>query len=80
MTHGEIIQDLGPDDVLRRRTTVWLRGLETADVFGVSQVGRNRLDFVAGDGLHPSGAQYAAWVEVIAPVAERVLSAPSGAA
>ncbi|HLD77635.1 MAG TPA: SGNH/GDSL hydrolase family protein [archaeon] len=49
------------------------RGLETADVFGVSQVGRNRLDFVAGDGLHPSGAQYAAWVEVIAPVAERVL-------
>jgi lysophospholipase L1-like esterase len=28
---------------------------------------------VARDGLHPSGTQYAAWVELIAPVAHRLL-------
>jgi len=30
-------------------------------------------DLLAADGLHPSGAQYARWVEVIAPVAREVL-------
>lgn len=29
---------------------------------------------VAGDGLHPSGIQYAAWAELIAPVARQLLS------
>jgi lysophospholipase L1-like esterase len=28
---------------------------------------------VADDGLHPSGAQYALWVERIAPVVEQML-------
>ncbi len=50
------------------------RGLEAADVFGVSQVSRNRLDFIASDGLHPSALQYEAWVEAILPAAERVLT------
>jgi lysophospholipase L1-like esterase len=31
---------------------------------------------LAADGLHPSGKMYAAWVELIEPVARRVLSAP----
>jgi lysophospholipase L1-like esterase len=30
---------------------------------------------VARDGLHPSGAQYARWVERIAPVVKRLLDA-----
>jgi acyl-CoA thioesterase-1 len=30
---------------------------------------------VADDGLHPSGRQYLAWAELIAPVVERMLSA-----
>jgi len=29
---------------------------------------------VADDGLHPSGAQYALWVERIAPVVGRLLA------
>ena len=32
-----------------------------------------RRTLVAGDGLHPSGVQYAPWVERIAPVVARLL-------
>jgi lysophospholipase L1-like esterase len=43
-------------------------GVAFVDVFDISlRAGRDR-SLVASDGLHPSGAQYAAWVERIAPV------------
>jgi hypothetical protein len=29
---------------------------------------------VARDGLHPSGVQYSGWVDLIAPVVERLLA------
>lgn len=49
------------------------RGLAVVDVFGISQAARGRADFIAIDGLHPSGAQYAAWVDVIYPAVARAL-------
>jgi lysophospholipase L1-like esterase len=39
----------------------------------VTTISRQRPGDVVGDGLHPSGAQYAAWVEAIAPAVRAAL-------
>lgn len=41
------------------------------------QVATDR-SLVARDGLHPSGAQYAGWVELIAPVVAEAIAMPLG--
>jgi lysophospholipase L1-like esterase len=43
------------------------------DVFPISQLAKDDATQVAGDGLHPSGAQYARWVDAIQPVVEELL-------
>ena len=43
------------------------------DVFEISQRVRDDPSLVADDGLHPSGSQYAAWVEAILPAVKRLL-------
>jgi lysophospholipase L1-like esterase len=43
-------------------------GIAWIDTFDVSLRAATERTLVAGDGLHPSGAQYALWVERIAPV------------
>ena len=48
-----------------------------ADIFAISQAAATDRSLVAGDGLHPSGAQYALWVEAIAPEVEALLRARS---
>ena len=45
-----------------------LRGIAWIDIFDLSRRAADDPSLVAGDGLHPSGAQYALWVERIAPV------------
>jgi acyl-CoA thioesterase-1 len=52
------------------------RGIAFIDIFDISSEAAMDLSLVARDGLHPSGAQYARWVERIAPVVERVLGSP----
>lgn len=48
------------------------------EIFEISQDAARDAGLVAGDGLHPSGAQYARWVDVIAPVvAEALGTAPA---
>jgi lysophospholipase L1-like esterase len=44
-----------------------------AQIFEVSQAAATDRSLVAGDGLHPSGAQYALWVDAIQPVVEELL-------
>ena len=44
-----------------------------ADVFAISQRAGEDPSLVAGDGLHPSGAQYQLWVDAIAPVVRDLL-------
>jgi len=44
------------------------RGVPFVDIFDVSLGAATDRSLVADDGLHPSGAQYALWVERIAPV------------
>jgi lysophospholipase L1-like esterase len=43
------------------------------DIFAISEAAATDLSLVAGDGLHPSGAQYARWVDVILPAVEELL-------
>jgi acyl-CoA thioesterase-1 len=43
------------------------------DIFEVSQAARDDPALVAGDGLHPSGAQYRRWADAIQPAVEELL-------
>jgi lysophospholipase L1-like esterase len=45
------------------------------EIFAISRAAATDRGFVAGDGLHPSGAQYARWVDAIVPVVESLLAA-----
>jgi lysophospholipase L1-like esterase len=44
------------------------RGIAFVDIHDLSLLAASDPSLVAGDGLHPSGAQYALWVDRIAPV------------
>jgi lysophospholipase L1-like esterase len=49
------------------------RGIAFVDTYDLSLRARDDPALVADDGLHPSGAQYALWVDRIAPVVGRLL-------
>jgi lysophospholipase L1-like esterase len=49
------------------------RGIAFVDIFDISLEAADDRSLVADDGLHPSGAQYARWVERIAPVVRDLL-------
>jgi len=54
------------------------RAVAFVDVFDISSRAAADRSLVARDGLHPSGAQYGLWVDRIAPVVARLLSAEVG--
>ena len=47
-----------------------------ADVAAISRRAGSRAEQLTEDGLHPSGAQYAAWLTNILPLARQTLSSP----
>ena len=47
-----------------------------ADVAAISRRAGSRAEQLTEDGLHPSGAQYAAWLTSILPLARQALSSP----
>ncbi|HET9851798.1 MAG TPA: SGNH/GDSL hydrolase family protein [Candidatus Limnocylindrales bacterium] len=49
-------------------------GIPVVDIYDISLGAATDRDLVASDGLHPSGAQYALWVEQIAPAMEQLLA------
>ena len=49
------------------------RGIAVVDIYDISLRAATDRSLVAVDGLHPSGAQYALWVNRIAPVVEALL-------
>ena len=49
------------------------RGITFVDIFDVSREAAEDRSLVADDGLHPSGAQYARWVERLVPVVRDLL-------
>lgn len=52
-----------------------LRGIAFVSIDAVANEAAAEPALVAADGLHPSGAQYAGWVDLIAPVATEMLRA-----
>ena len=52
------------------------RGIAFVDIHDLSLLAATDRSLVADDGLHPSGAQYARWVERIGPVVGRMLGRP----
>jgi lysophospholipase L1-like esterase len=61
------------NDVLR--VAAEARGIAfVPDIYEISRQVVSDPSLVASDGLHPSGAQYALWVDAILPVAESLLS------
>ena len=50
------------------------RGIAFVDIYDLSLGAATDRSLVADDGLHPSGAQYALWVDRIAPVVEELLA------
>lgn len=49
------------------------RGIRHVDTFDLSLRAADDRSLVADDGLHPSGAQYALWVERVVPVVRELL-------
>lgn len=49
------------------------RGIAFVDIFDISLRAADHRELVADDGLHPSGEQYALWVERIAPVVAKLM-------
>ncbi|HUG94978.1 MAG TPA: SGNH/GDSL hydrolase family protein [Pleomorphomonadaceae bacterium] len=61
------------NDVLRSAAEA--RGIAfVADIYEISRRVASDPALVSGDGLHPSGAQYALWVDAIQPVVEGLLA------
>ena len=50
------------------------RGIAVVDIHDLSLLAATDWSLVADDGLHPSGAQYALWVERIVPVVSGLLA------
>ena len=50
------------------------RGLTVVDIHDVSLEAASDRSLVADDGLHPSGAQYARWVERLVPVVRAAIA------
>jgi len=50
------------------------RGIAVVDIHDLSILAATDRSLVANDGLHPSGAQYALWVERIVPVVSGALA------
>ena len=49
------------------------RSIAFVDIFDISRAAAGDRSLVAADGLHPSGRQYALWVDRIAPVVAELL-------
>ncbi|HVF35625.1 MAG TPA: SGNH/GDSL hydrolase family protein [Candidatus Saccharimonadia bacterium] len=49
------------------------RGVAFVDITGISREPGSGAAMLAGDGLHPSGVQYALWAEAAEPVVARML-------
>jgi lysophospholipase L1-like esterase len=50
------------------------RGIAFVDIHDLSLRAASDPSLIAGDGLHPSGAQYALWVDRIAPIVAELLA------
>jgi lysophospholipase L1-like esterase len=66
------------NEILRRLAAA--RRIPFVDIYDLSLQAATDRSLVADDGLHPSGEQYAAWVQRIGPVVAEMLADPAGPA
>jgi len=59
-----ISKELADYNVVNRRVSMEL-GIDYIDITPISQMGLQQPELIASDGLHPSGAMYGRWVELI---------------
>jgi len=52
-------------------------GVAFADIFEVSRLASSQPELTASDGLHPSPAMYAKWVEIMLPLVNKILRSSS---
>lgn len=67
-----IRQELDQFNALNRQLSV-AAGAFYIDITPISRKARQDSNYLASDGLHPSGKMYAEWVELILPVAKKIL-------
>lgn len=67
-----IRQELDQFNALNRQLAV-AAGAFYIDITPISRKARQDSTYLASDGLHPSGKMYAEWVELIQPVAKKIL-------
>lgn len=68
-----IARDIDTFNAIAREETIRMRA-RWADVTPASRDAGARPDMLVDDGLHPSGAQYAAWLGAILPEAQAALA------
>ncbi|HZQ10114.1 MAG TPA: SGNH/GDSL hydrolase family protein [Anaerolineae bacterium] len=50
------------------------RGVHYVNITPISRKAENDTSLIAGDGLHPSGKMYSQWVDLLLPIAQRILA------
>jgi lysophospholipase L1-like esterase len=71
----EIAREIDAFNAVNREESLG-RGVHYVDVTRISREAVSDPALVADDGLHPSGAQYARWVDAALPVTRRILGIP----
>ncbi len=70
---GTVSKDIDKFNALNRKITL-AAGIRYFDITPLSRKGIEKPEWVCGDGLHPSGMQYAAWVQLMLPGLLEMLS------
>lgn len=69
---ARIAKEIDAFNLINRQEAL-LRGTRYADVTAASRLAATQPALVASDGLHPSGAQYKLWADLVLPVAREAL-------
>lgn len=70
---AKIRQELDQFNALNQEISLQT-GVHYVNITPISRKARQDRTYLAGDYLHPSGKMYSEWVELVFPIAERILS------
>lgn len=68
----QIAQEIDEYNQIKEKITTQMNA-HFVDITNISRQANSQPEYIAEDGLHPSGAQYRAWVEKIRPIAKAIL-------
>ncbi len=70
--HESISRGIDDFNTIAKRVSI-ASGVQFIDITPISRKGLEDPSLVAGDGLHPSGKQYSAWVKLMEPIVLEML-------